>query len=162
MSQTSGLTLSHGYSSFSGSSFSFVGDQSDVQNGLASLTLVGGGTPGRASVAVTVTGNQSGLAYLPAIGHYYEFVPNTTDTWTQAQAAAATLTFSGQAGYLASIPNATVNTFIQNHLNGAKNVWAGGESVDYPSGEPGHTTVKRVWSWQNGPWPARCSRCART
>ena len=166
ISQTSGLTLSYGYSSFSGSSFSFVGDQADVQNGLASLSLVGTGTTGTAAVTVTVTANQNGIAYLPTTGHYYEFVPNTTDTWTQAQSDATSLTFDSQRGYLASIPNASVNTFIQNHLNGARNVWAGGMSVDYPSGKPGDTNVQRAWSWQSGPLAGtiftQCSNVAAT
>ena len=155
MTQTSGLTLSYGYSTFSGSSFSFVGNQAAVQAGLATLTLTDSGTTGTTSVAVTVTGNQTGIAYLPATGHYYQYVPSTNITWTAAQTAAAGLTFAGQSGYLASIPSATVNSFIQAHLpGGASNVWAGGMSIDYPSGLPGNTSIHRVWSWQNGPLAA--------
>jgi hypothetical protein len=151
MSQTSGLTLSNGYSSFSGSTFSFTGNQADIQAGLATLSLSDSGTLGTASVAVTVTPNATGIEYLPATGHYYEYVPATNILWTSAKAAAAALSFDGQPGYLASIPNSTVNNFIQAHLNGAANVWAGGESTDYPSGYNGNSGIQRVWSWQDGP-----------
>ena len=44
-----------------------------------------------------------------------------------------------------------MNTFITDHLDGAENVWAGGMSVDYPSGYGGNTGIKRVWTWQFGP-----------
>jgi hypothetical protein len=96
-----------------------------VQAGLATLTLNGSGTTGTASVAVTVTGNQAGLAFLPSTGHYYEYVPDANVTWTATQTAASSLSFDGETGYLASISSGAVNTFIQNHLNGAQNVWAG-------------------------------------
>jgi hypothetical protein len=129
MSQTSGLTLSNGYSSFSGSTFSFTGNQADIQAGLATLSLSDSGTLGTASVAVTVTPNATGIEYLPATGHYYEYVPATNILWTSAKAAAAALSFDGQPGYLASIPSSTVNNFIQAHLNGAANV-VGGWRVD--------------------------------
>ena len=151
MSQTSGLTLSNGYSSFSGSTFSFTGNQAAIQAGLATLRLSDSGTLGTASVAVTVTPNATGIEYLPATGHYYQYVPDTNVTWTSAQTAAAALSFDGQPGYLASIPSSTVNNFIQAHLNGAVNVWAGGQSTDYPSGYGGNSGIQRVWSWQDGP-----------
>jgi hypothetical protein len=152
MSQTSGLTLSYGYSTFSGSGFSFTGTQASVQAGLATITLTDSGTIGTASVAVTVTANQSGIAYLPATGHYYEFVPATNITWTSAASAAQSLSFAGQSGYLASIGNATVNNFIGSNIpGGAQNVWAGGMSTEYPSGYGGNSGITRVWSWQFGP-----------
>ncbi len=151
MSETSGLSLSFGYSTFSGSSFSFTGDQADVQNGLASLSLSDSGTTGTAAVTVNVTANAAGLAYLPSTGHYYEYVPDSNVLWTTAETDATALSFDGQPGYLASIPNATVNSFIEAHIQNASNVWAGGMSVDYPSGYDGNSGIQRVWSWQGGP-----------
>src|ERR1039458_1619748 len=73
LSHTTGLTLSYGYSSFSGSNFSFVGDEADVQAALATLLITGPGSTGTASVSVTVAANQPGIAFLPATGHYYQY-----------------------------------------------------------------------------------------
>ena len=151
LSQTTGLTLSYGYSSFSGASFSFVGDQGAVDASLATLSLTDGGTTGTASVSVSVTANQSGIAFLPATGHYYEYVAAANLNWSTAQSDAAALSFDGQSGYLATIPNATVNSFIEAHLNGASNVWAGGAATDYSSGYNGNPGIQRVWTWQQGP-----------
>ena len=151
LSETAGLTLSYGYSSFSGAQISFTGDQADVATALATASLTDSGTTGTAAVSLDVTADQSGIEYLGSTGHYYEYIPATNITWTAAAAAAQTYTFDGQAGYLAAIPDLTVNTFITDHLNGAQNVWAGGKSVDYPSGYNGNTGIQRVWSWQYGP-----------
>jgi len=166
LSETSGLTLSYGYSSFSGSEISFTGDQADVEAALASATLTDSGTTGAAAISLDVTADQSGVEYLGDTGHYYEYVAASNVTWTQAAADAQTYTFDGQTGYLASIPDAAVNTFVTNHLNGAQNVWAGGMSVDYPSGYNGNAGIERVWSWQYGPLAAtvftECSNVATT
>jgi hypothetical protein len=151
LSETSGLTLSYGYSSFSGSQISFTGDQADVEVALATASLTDGGTTGTAAIALDVTADQSGIEYLGPTGHYYEYVPATNITWTQAAIDAQGYDFDGQTGYLASIPDAAVNTFITDHLDGAQNVWAGGMSVDYPSGYNGNSAIQRVWSWQYGP-----------
>jgi hypothetical protein len=153
MSTHSGLTLSNGYSSWEGSHYSFTGEQSSVNTALATLALHDTGTIGTAKVEVSVTKNESGLEYLPETGHFYEYVkysPNNL-TWGQAKSDAEGLTFDGEKGYLASIPTKPVNEFIQEHLNGAENVWAGGESTDYPSGYLGNTGIKRVWRWIAGP-----------
>jgi hypothetical protein len=151
MTTTSGLTLSYGYSSFSGGTISFTGDPADVENGLASLVLDAPGSTGTATVAVTVTTNQSGIAYLPSTGHYYEFVAASGLNWSTASADAASMTFDGETGYLASIPNAAVNAFIEAHINGAHDVWAGARSTNYPSGYNGNTGIQRVWRWSGGP-----------
>jgi hypothetical protein len=151
LSETSGLTLSYGYSSFSGAQISFTGDQADVESALSTASLTDSGTTGTAAIQLDVTADQAGIEYLGPTGHYYEYVPDTDVTWTAAAAAAQTYTFDGQTGYLASIPDAAVNTFVTDHLNGAENVWAGGMSVDYPSGYDGNTGIQRVWSWQYGP-----------
>ena len=151
LTETSGLTLSYGYSSFSGAQISFTGDQADVDAALASASLTDGGTTGTATVSLDVTADQSGIEYLASTGHYYEYVADPNVTWTSAATDATTYSFDGQTGYLASIPNLAVNTFITDHLNGAQNVWAGGMSVDYPSGYNGNTGIQRVWSWQFGP-----------
>ena len=73
----------------------------------ATLSLTDAGTTGTASVSVTVTANQAGIAFLPATGHYYEYVADSGVSWTTAQSAAAGLSFAGQAGSLATIPTAS-------------------------------------------------------
>jgi hypothetical protein len=151
VTQTSGLTLSYGYSSYSGAEISFAGDQERVQGALATLALSDSGTTGTASVSITVTKQEAGISYLPATGHYYKYVAAAQGTWESAKAGAEGLEFEGQKGYLASIPDATVNNFIEAHLNGASDVWAGGEATDYPSGYNSNTGIKRVWSWRAGP-----------
>jgi hypothetical protein len=151
LSETSGLTLSYGYSSFSGAQISFTGDEADAEAALATASLTDAGTTGTATVSLDVTADQTGIEYLGPTGHYYQYVPASNITWTQAAADAQTYTFDGQTGYLASIPDASVNTFITDHLDGAENVWAGGMSVDYPSGYGGNAGIKRVWTWQYGP-----------
>jgi hypothetical protein len=151
VSQTSGLTLSYGYSSYSGAEISFAGDQERVQAALGTLALSDSGTTGTASVSMTVTKQEAGISYLPATGHYYKYVAAAQGTWESAKTGAEGLEFEGQKGYLASIPDATVNNFIEAHLNGASDVWAGGEATDYPSGYNSNTGIKRVWSWRAGP-----------
>jgi hypothetical protein len=153
LGEDNGLTLSYGYAAFTDTaSMSFSGTEGDVDAALATLSLTGTGASGTASVQLTVTTDGGGtVAYLPATGHYYEYVADAGLAWTQAQADAQSMTFAGQSGYLASIPNATVNSFINDHLDGAENVWVGGMAVDYPGGYDGDTNVERVWSWQGGP-----------
>ena len=151
LSETSGLTLSYGYNSFSGSQLSFTGDQADVAAALASTSLSDSGTTGTATVSLDVTPDQSGIEYLASTGHYYEYIAAPEITWTDAAAAAETYTFDGETGYLAAISDEAVNTFVTEHLDGAQNVWAGGMSVDYPSGYNGNPAIQRVWSWQFGP-----------
>ena len=100
---------------------------------------------------MTVTTNQAGITYLPTTGHFYEYVSDPGVSWSAAESAATSTVFDGQPGYLATIPSATVNSFIVAHINGAQNVWAGGRSVDYPSGYLGNAGIQRVWTWQGGP-----------
>jgi hypothetical protein len=150
MSTSTGLTLSYGYSSFSGSSLSFTGTQANVGPALASMSLVDAGTTGTAQIALSVTVDQAGISYFAGTGHFYQYV-GTAGTWTAAATAATADTFDGQSGYLASIPTAAVNTFVEAHINGASNVWAGGGSVDYPLGYGGDMGIQRVWTWQGGP-----------
>jgi outer membrane protein OmpA-like peptidoglycan-associated protein len=154
MASTSGLTL-NGAGAFAGSDFSFTGNPAAVNAGLASLSLTGPGATGTATVSLgvnAVPAGASAFAYSPSDGHYYEYVAAPGGvTWAQSQAAAGGLTFDGLSGYLASIPNQTINTFIEAQLNGASNVWAGGEATDYPSGYLSDAGIQRVWRFQGGP-----------
>jgi hypothetical protein len=156
MTETTGLTISDGYTFSGGSSFSFTGDEDDVNTGLASLQLTGGGSEGDATVVVDVSeepslGGGDSLAYDSGTGHYYEYVSDSDVTWTSAATDAEGLTYEGQSGYLAAIPNAAVNTFVTDHLNGAENVWAGGMGTLTEDGYGGDPSVVRYWTWLYGP-----------
>jgi hypothetical protein len=157
MTETTGLTISDGYTFSGSSSFSFTGDEDDVNRGLASFELTGGGSEGNATVAVDVSeepslGGGDSLAYDSGTGHYYEYVSDSDVTWTSASVDAEALTYEGQSGYLAAIPNVAVNTFITDHLDGAQNVWAGGMGTLTEDGYGGDPSVERYWSWLYGPW----------
>jgi hypothetical protein len=147
-SNTSSLTLAYGYSSFSGPTFTFTGTAANANAALADMELTGGGTTGTATISVNVTPSVAGVYYLPATGHYYQFVTaGSVTSWTGAATAANTLSFDGQEGYLAAVPNATVNDFIDNHLgSGDTNIWAGGQASDF-SGGTGPNGSYRAWYW---------------
>ncbi len=151
LTSSTGLTLSYGYGGFSGAQLSFTGTRDDVNAALAGLTLAPGASPGQAHVTLTVTPNSDGIAYLPATGHYYQFIADPGVSWTAAQSAATTNTFDGQPGYLASIPSSSANTFVANNIQGAQNVWFGAVGTDYPAGYGGDAGIQRVWTWSDGP-----------
>jgi hypothetical protein len=77
--------------------------------------------------------------YLPSTGHYYEYVPKTGITWTQARAAASELNFYGLQGYLA-----TITTFEEAKLSGEQAAgagWIGGSDA----------AIEGQWKWVTGP-----------
>jgi len=77
--------------------------------------------------------------YLPSTGHYYEYVPKTGITWSQARAAADGLNFYGQQGYLA-----TITSFEEAKLSGEQAAgagWIGGSDA----------AVEGQWKWMTGP-----------
>ena len=62
------------------------------------------------------------------------------------------MSFDGQEGYLAAVPDATVNNFIDDHLgSGDTSIWAGGQATNFSSGN-GPNGSYRAWYWggQNG------------
>lgn len=156
MNQTTGLTIADGYSFSGDATFTFTGDEADVNNGLASLALLGTGSEGTATVTVNVSEEPDlsggSIAYDSGTGHYYQYVPASNITWGAADTDAQALSFDGQTGYLAAIPNSAVNTFITDHLNGAQNVWAGGQGYLTDTGFNGDANVERYWEWVGGPW----------
>jgi outer membrane protein OmpA-like peptidoglycan-associated protein len=148
---TSGLTAANAYT-FAGPIVSFTGLQSDVNTDLASLTLTTSGasisTPATVSVSAYV--DQPGFIYSPSNQHFYKYVASNAINWTDArsQALSATYTPSGLAsisGYLASIPNATVNSLIAAHT-GASNFWFGADGVNNVP-----ASGQRQWQWSDGP-----------
>lgn len=79
------------------------------------------------------------LSYLPSNKHFYEYVPSLGITWTDAKAAAATRTYYGLQGYLATITSAAEAQLAGAQAPGAG--WIGGTDASTPN----------VWKWVTGP-----------
>lgn len=75
----------------------------------------------------TVLFNLGTAFFNPATNHFYQYVPGSL-TWTAAQANAATKSYYGLTGYLATITSLSENQFIQQKL--ATSGWIGA-SDDY-------------------------------
>ena len=77
--------------------------------------------------------------YLPSTDHYYEFVPDLGITWTTAQMAAASRTYFGLQGYLATFTSQEEADFAGSQISGAG--WIGGSD----------SAVEGEWRWVTGP-----------
>ncbi|WP_299535372.1 hypothetical protein [Ulvibacterium sp.] len=77
--------------------------------------------------------------YLPATGHYYEYVPNLGITWTAANTAASARTYFGLQGYLATLTSQAEADFSGSQAVGVG--WIGGSDA----------ATEGVWQWVTGP-----------
>jgi hypothetical protein len=138
-------TINYGYSS-SGSEVAFTGSLADVNTVLSTVTLTTAeGAKGSDAEISIVARSADDTVYSPSTGHFYEYVPALNIAWTDARTAAQTHFYGGQQGYLASVPNADVNTLIAQRIENAQNAWIGGQGFDNTDGYP------RVWKWADGP-----------
>lgn len=77
----------------------------------------------------------------PANNHTYQFI-NIGSTWTDAQAAASSMTYRGRTGHLVTIADAAENSFVLTLLPGdaGSAVWIGatetGGTLSWVTGEP--------------------------
>jgi Fibronectin type III domain len=154
---TTGLTLGYNNSWTGTASVTFNGLESAVDAGLASVSLVSGSTIGTATIGLTAMVAQSGFNYLASNQHFYEYVACAGCSWTTSDSSAQALSFEGQQGYLATIPNTTVNTFISSKIANATNVWFGARAYESIATDGTQafatvsgTTYPRVWRWTEG------------
>ena len=153
VTSTTGLTLTYGYTAFSGASISFSATQDAMNAALATLTLtVPSSVTGSAvKIKTMFTEAKAGLAFYPENQHFYRFVSGQI-SGTNAFAAAVTQKEFGLTGYLASITSAGENDFVASKVEGAKNVWIGASD----------STKEGEWKWVGGPedgkqfWSGNC------
>lgn len=141
ISFTNRLTLSYGFSSWKDvKNIAFSGQIGYVNYALASMRF-NGRSAGKSTMKVFVTAFEPNLSFMPANGHFYEFVSSRGIKWTDAKVAAEAMTFRGVNGYLATVTDATENNFVSQSIPRASNVWLGGSDA----GKEG------VWKWESGP-----------
>lgn len=146
----SGLTLAEGFSSWQNQTeIAFTGVMADVNAALASLSIEPGDTGGeQATVSVNAQEFNPAMVYSPTNGHYYEYVASAAITYDAAKTAAASRSFGGHEGYIATIPSETINTLIAEKIPDADNVWFGGEATNAVFEED---PIQRDWHWAAGP-----------
>ena len=157
ISTTTGLTLGYNNSWSGTNSITFTGSQANINAGLASAAITTSATSGTAKISLTAMVAQADSYYLASNQHFYKYVANAGISWTAAEAAARAMSFNGQPGYLATIPDSTVNTFVSTRIANATNVWFGARAYasSASDGTQVHATVSgntypRVWRWIAG------------
>lgn len=115
----------------------FEGTQAEVNAALETLQYkspAGGGDE-----TIGISASLAGAAYFAGTGHYYEFVSSTT-TWASAKTGAASQTFNGMTGYLATVTSLAENQFITSKV-GTATAWLSGTD----------SAVEGTWKWDTGP-----------
>ena len=161
LTSDAGLTDVDGYDSNQASTtglteLAFVATQSQANSALETLEYKS--PSGGAEEAIGISATLSGAAYFAGTGHYYQFVDLSTDlSWTAAKAAAASATFNGLTGYLATITSAEENAFVQ-EKTGSAAAWVGGsDEYSQINAATGATTFANQtaseghWYWVTGP-----------
>jgi PEP-CTERM motif-containing protein len=105
----------------------------------------------RALAAVAVAGASvpasSAVIEFGSSGDYFEYVSDVGVSWSSAATAAASLTYDGATGYLATPTSSAMNSFLYSNFNiagiGFAGAWLGGEVFGSGSGGAGY--------WESGP-----------
>ena len=139
---TTGLTQSlSGYQSDASAvdgfaELGFEGTQAEVNAALETLQYKG--PLNEVDESVGISASLAGAAYFAGTGHYYEVVSGDNKNHADAITAAATRTFNGLNGYLATILTEEENRFIDSKISD-RSVWIGGKYNG------------TVWQWITGP-----------
>ncbi len=119
----------------------------DFTNVLKLIGYDAGGSAAGTTQEISV--NLGRPIYSAQNGHYYEFVsydatntPEANRSWTLAKTSAASKTFLGLSGYLATVTADAENQFMSSRISSKG--WIGGSSE-------GTFTGNRVWKWVAGP-----------
>ncbi|HVW16940.1 MAG TPA: fibronectin type III domain-containing protein, partial [Solirubrobacteraceae bacterium] len=147
-SATTGVDVPLGYPAqgTAGASLAFQGTQAQVDDALAALSW----TPAaRGAATLSISAVLGGPAYDPDDGHYYEAVDAGYDiAWSSALSAAASRTFNGLTGYLATITSQAENDFVARTTGQA--AWIGA-TEDSAYGAPGSGDTTGAYTWVTGP-----------
>lgn len=95
------------------------------------------GTPTYGTRVFSITLEQAN--FLLESNHFYEFISNVGIHWDDARDAAATRTYYGLQGYLATLSSQAESDLAGAQISGAG--WLGGSDED----------VEGVWKWMTGP-----------
>ncbi len=119
---TTGLTLNTGYTSWNGvSSIVFFGNQTNVNNALAAMTISMGSVKTAVKISLEATAYDANYQYNPVNKHFYRYI-NGNITYASAKTNAANVSFKGKTGYLVTITSENENNFINNNVSGS-NIW---------------------------------------
>ncbi len=115
-------------------------DWSDLQTKLRSVTFYTTSldTSNRV-IAFTIGESLGDSLYYEGTDHYYEFVSSSGISWTDAESAAESKSYTGLAGYLATVTSQGENDFIYSKLSG--DGWMGASDASSESD----------WYWVTGP-----------
>ncbi|GAB5558101.1 MAG: hypothetical protein SchgKO_23140 [Schleiferiaceae bacterium] len=110
-----------------------------VDNLDGTFTYTPGSSTNHTATTSYVVKRNDGTVVFPGTGHFYEFVTSPGISWPAAKAAAESMTYNGQPGYLVTITSAAENSFVAAKLQGQG--WMGASDAQ----------VEGQWKWVTGP-----------